>query len=80
MTQKFNLTYKQTVGGLREIVRKRGRRYIYNKDGCAVCVNFEDGQPSCVAGHLYAMHGITGEGGWVAGTVGGARPRHRRGV
>ncbi len=70
MTQQLHLTYKQTVDGLREIVRKSGRDYI-DGDYELGCVNFddEDGQPSCIVGHLYAMHGIWDEGYWATDSV-----------
>lgn len=54
------LTGMMAVAILRKVVFEKGADYVYPNRGMA-CVNFENGQPSCIVGHVFAELGITYE-------------------
>lgn len=71
------LTAEGAIGLLRMVVFEKGADFRYQKvaspNGYPWCVNFHEGQPSCIVGHVLANLGLTGEdaGRWrVAGDVG----------
>lgn len=55
---------KGAIGLLRLVVFEKGADFVYEKvsrDGVLLCVNFSDGQPSCIVGHVLANLGVSGE-------------------
>lgn len=63
MSEPLILDGKKAVALLRLVVFEKGADYVYvrpNPDR-DTCVNFHDGQPSCIVGHVLANLGVTGE-------------------
>lgn len=54
------LTGQTALAILRKVVFEKGADYVYPHRGME-CVNFENGQPSCIVGHVFAELGITYE-------------------
>lgn len=54
------------IRSLREVVFEKGPDYVYRRVEAygfqGACVNFtEDGEPSCIVGHVFGLLGLTGE-------------------
>lgn len=61
MTGPKILTGEGALGLLRLVVFEKGEGYVYPNSVNRVegCRNFEDGQPSCIVGHVFAKLGVT---------------------
>ena len=83
----YKLTAKKALGLLADVVQKQGEDYVYREDPRVIkaeetCVNrYPDGEPACIAGHVYRLLADAGHfewdavpmrhtAGWVLGTIG----------
>lgn len=58
----LTLSEDEVVGGLLVLAGANPRKTYRSPTGQGTgCVNFHDGEPSCIVGHLLAMHGVTEE-------------------
>ncbi len=78
--QTLTLTYDQALDGLRAAVADRGEDFVYSAaydtEHEGGCQNFTNGgQPACIAGYVYSLHGIRGEGPWPSASVDFLRDR-----
>lgn len=57
----MNLTGQGALGLLRLAVFEKGDKYVYPLalQGPGDCQNFENGQPSCIVGHVFEKLGVT---------------------
>lgn len=60
------LDAKGAIGLLRLVVFEKGADFVYEKvdfDGAHIprCVNFHEGEPSCIVGHVLANLGVSAE-------------------
>lgn len=58
----LTLSDDEVVGGLLALAGANPSKTYRSPAGDGVCVNFDDDDnPSCIVGHLLAMHGVTAE-------------------
>ena len=62
------------IRSLREVVYSKGPDYVYKRVEShglgGACVNFHNGEPSCIVGHVFAMLGLTQEAAELVGVAG----------
>lgn len=54
----IELTYDKTVELLNETVQEFGEDYVYSRNDEGRCVYVQDGQPSCLVGHVLVKAGV----------------------
>lgn len=68
----YKLTAKKALGLLADVVQKQGEDYIYREDPRVIeakgaCMNtYPDGEPACIAGHVYRLLADVGHVEWDA--------------
>lgn len=82
----YKLTAKKALGLLADVVQKQGEDYVYREDPRVIkvegtCANrYPDGEPACIAGHVYRLLADAGHfewdavpmyctAGWALGTI-----------
>lgn len=64
MSDKWVIDIPEALFCLRRVVYDKGPDFVYEKpvlENWSACVNFNDGKPSCIVGHVFALLGLSYE-------------------